>query len=460
MWARTRAGGIIAHRQRLYHNPSDARRSPPGSPRGFPQEEEPAMPEFHVDSEVGKLRKVIVHRPDLELRRLTPSNRDELLFDDVLWVRKARAQHDVFVDQMRDRGVEVYMLGDLLAEALEDDEAHRRAVELTITEHTVGVGALADVRQVLLEMDARRMAQHLIGGLTKGELEAFGFRAPSSLVSRSQGPDEFVLMPHPNTMFTRDSSCWIYNGVTLNPMFFPARQLEVVNVALIYRYHPMFRDAKFEYWYPPADSMGEFSVQDFGMASMEGGDVMPIGNKTVLIGMSERSTGLMIEQVARALFAKGAAERVIACQMTKDRSHMHLDTVFTFLDRDAVTVYPRVVRNINAFSLRPGDSENTFDVREEESFLDAVKDAIGISDMRVITTGGDEYQMEREQWDDANNVIAIEPGVVISYAKNEYTNTKLMKAGIEVITIDGSELGKGRGGGHCMTCPILRDPIE
>jgi arginine deiminase len=139
---------------------------------------------------------------------------------------------------------------------------------------------------------------------------------------------------------------------------------------------------------------------------------------------------------------------------------MHLDTVFTFLDRDAVTVYPRVVRNIKAFSLRPGDNEDAFDVREEESFLDAVKDAIGVSDMRVITTGGDEYQMEREQWDDANNVIALEPGVVISYAKNEYTNTKLMKAGIEVITIDGSELGKGRGGGHCMTCPILRDPVD
>lgn len=422
------------------------------------------MANFYVGSEIGKLRKVMVHRPDLELRRLTPSNHDELLFDDVLWVQKARQQHDAFVDQMHDRGVEVYYLGELLKEALEDEEDHKRIVELVATDYTVGVNAVNEIRSLLLEMKPQDLATHLISGLTIGELRSEGADIDAlkrhSLLASAFEDNAFVLLPLPNSLFTRDSSCWIYNGVSLNPMYWPARQLEVINVAMIYKKHPMFKDAEFEFWYPPTDPFGEFVVQDFGHASLEGGDVMPIGNKTVLIGMSERSTGKMIEQMAKALFAKGAAERVIACQMNKDRSHMHLDTVFTFLDRDVATIYAKVVDTITAYSLRPGDKEGEMCVTKEKSFLNAVADALGIKKLRVIETGGDEYQAAREQWDDANNVIAIEPGVVISYSRNEYTNTQLRKAGIEVITIDGSELRKGRGGGHCMTCPLLRDPIE
>jgi arginine deiminase len=422
------------------------------------------MPDFFVGSEVGKLRKVMVHRPDLELQRLTPSNHDELLFDDVLWVKKARQQHDVFVDHMRDRGINVYYLEELLAEALENREALTKVLEATVTDYTVGMGAVDEIRQAMAEMPPKKLATHLIGGITTTELEQKGVDvnglATHSLLTATAGENTFVLPPLPNTLFTRDSSCWIYNGVSLNPMYWPARRQEMVNVATIYNYHPMFKQASFKFWYPATAPFDGFEIQDFGKASLEGGDVMPIGNHTVLIGISERSTPIMIEQIARSLFRKGSVERIIACQMTRDRSHMHLDTVCTFLDRDAVTIYPKIVEAIVSYSVRHGERDGALSVTKERNFLDAVADAVGVKHLRVIPTGGDKYQAAREQWDDANNVVALEPGVVISYEKNEYTNTQIRKAGIEVITIDGSQLGKGRGGGHCMTCPLLRDPVE
>ena len=230
-------------------------------------------------------------------------------------------------------------------------------------------------------------------------------------------------------------------------------------MAAIYRAHPKFRDASFEYWYPPMGDDDRFRLEDFGRASLEGGDVEIIGKGTVAIGMSERTTGRMIEQIARALFAKEGAERVIAAVMTKDRAHMHLDTVFTLLDRDKATAFPQVVAGIRAFSLRPGPKPGTLDVREEKDFISAVGDALGVKKLHVVETGGDAYQQAREQWDDGNNVVALEPGVVVAYERNTFTISKMREAGVEVVTIEGFELGKGRGGGHCMTCPVVRDPI-
>ena len=416
------------------------------------------MTGLHVGSEVGRLRRVLLHRPGLSLQRLTPANVEELLFDDVLWVRKAGEQHDEFVELLRDRDVEVLMLEELLAETLDlAPQAREEILDGVVHELTVGVGLVDELRAFLSEMSGARLARHLIGGLSPQEIPDVDLGR--SLTGQMFSDRDFVMPPLPNSLFTRDSSCWLYGGVSLNPMYSKVRQLEVVNVGAIYRHHPVFTSEDFSYWYPPAGGDGAFDLEDFGHSSLEGGDVMPIGNGCVLVGCSERTTPIMAEQLAQSLFAAGAADRVIACQMTKDRAHMHLDTVFTFLDRDAVTVYPAVVDRITAFSLRPGDAEGTLDVRREESFLGAVENALGLDHLRVVTTGGDGYQAEREQWDDGNNVVALEPGVVVGYSKNEFTNQKLRDAGIEVLEIDGSELGRGRGGGHCMTCPLLRDPV-
>jgi arginine deiminase len=404
----------------------------------------------------------MVHRPELSLQRLTPSNHDELLFDDVLWVERAQYEHDRFVEKMRERGVEVFILRDLLTEAIAaSEEGRKRLVELAVSEYTVGVSLVDEVRALLWDMKPEDLARHLIGGLTVAESGLDMGKLGSASLPAAAITDEstFILPPLPNTLFTRDSSCWIYGGVSINPMYWPARRLEAYNVAMIYRYHPMFADTDFEYWYPPLGDDGRFQVEDFGRSSLEGGDVQPIGNGTVLIGLSERSQARMIEQIARALFDNGAADRVIAVVMTKDRAHMHLDTVFTMLDRDKVTLYPKVVEDVRAISLRPGAQSGEFHLTKEESFLGAVADSMGVDRLEVVPTGGDEYQQEREQWDDGNNVVALEPGVVVAYERNTYTIGAMRRAGVEVVTIEGFELGKGRGGGHCMTCPLLRDPL-
>jgi len=411
---------------------------------------QPSTEPFGVHSEAGVLRHVVVHRPGIELSRLTPNNVESLLFDDVLWADRARDEHDLFVAALEQHGVVVEHFGDLLATTLEDPAGRAEILDQICRPEMVGPSLVGQIRALADDAESVTLADFLIGGITKADLHPTHVH---SLTWSALRRDDFVLTPLPNHLFQRDNSSWVYGGVTINTMAMPARQRETIHSRAIYRHHPLFAGAEFDIWFGGDD-------REHRPASIEGGDVHVIGNGSVLIGMGERTTPMAVEMVAEALFAKGAAQRVLAVELPHSHAFMHLDTVMTMIDRDTFIAYPYLDDHIRSWTITPhAERPNGQTVTANGDLWAALAEALGIDKVRVISVDEDERAAQREQWDDGTNFLAIAPGVVLGWDRNVATNRTLADHGIEVVALSGSELGRGRGGPRCMTCPIRRDAL-
>ncbi|WP_301148718.1 arginine deiminase [Mycobacterium simiae] len=399
--------------------------------------------ELSTKSEVGTLRVAILHRPGAELRRLNPRNNDQLLFDGLPWVARAQEEHDQFSDLLRSHGVEVLLLADLLTEALQHSGAARmQGVAAAVDARRLGVPLAQSLSAYLRSLEPATLAHVLMAGMTFNELPP-DTRTDVSLVLRMHHGGDFVIEPLPNLVFTRDSSIWIGPRVVIPSLALRARVREASLTDLIYAHHPRFTGVRRAY--------------ESRTAPVEGGDVLLLAPGVIAVGVGERTTPAGAEALARSLFDDDLAHTVLAVPIAQRRAQMHLDTVCTMVDTDTVVMYANVVDNLSAFTLQRG--QDGVNISDEAPFLDAAAKAMGIDKLRVIDTGLDPLVAEREQWDDGNNTLALAPGVVVAYERNVQTNARLRDAGIEVLTIAGSELGTGRGGPRCMSCPVARDSL-
>ena len=403
------------------------------------------MGELGADSEVGRLRTVLLHRPGRELTRLTPRNNDKLLFDGIPWVKRAQEEHDAFAAALRERGTEVLYLTDLLTETLTDPAARERAISTVLGGLELGDTMRGYLDGFLHDAGPEGLTDHLTAGIRNDEVRG-GFGLVTSLLAH----DDFLIDPLPNLLFTRDSSVWIRDRAAITSLAMPARSRETELTELIYACHPRFADSP--------------RILGSHLEHVEGGDVLLLAPGVIAVGVGERTTPAGAERLARQVFTDGLAHTVLAVPIAQERASMHLDTVCTLVDTDRLVVYPNVIDSLQAYAVTDSGAQDeagraVLSVAEPRPFLQVAAEAMGIDRLHHVDTGLDPVTAEREQWDDGNNTLAIAPGVVVAYERNQQTNAALEAAGIEVVAIAGSELGSGRGGPRCMSCPVAREPL-